>query len=317
LRSHLRHPRRATSPRGPRSAERRKFEHARAHPPWQPRCVDALARGAGVVKIVRGAGIELDFYVTAFGAALFNQGCAAFRRYFLIGIALEEKNRRVRAISGFLERALEFARRIEGERGAKSARARMQIGADDIGGYDSHRGERGAAAVRPPLQADAIGNDIAARTQISQAAVRVERPHGDLVNLAGALIVAKARKPLRISARPKSIDKYRYITEGRPKLAPHAVTPRQRRSIVTAIRSTRISARSAVHHNHGRRAARIAARGEDVADKRGAAVEARKRNVFRRHLLRPGAGPRHYDNSRGSDAGRKSEAFAHERRVTP
>ena len=83
-----------------------------------------------------------------------------------------------------------------------------------------HGDKRRAAAVRPALQADAVGQHVGARAQIGERRGGVARPHRDFVDRVRAILVAAAPKALRIAARPEAVDQERQIALRGPERAP-------------------------------------------------------------------------------------------------
>ena len=224
----------------------------------------------------------------------------AFRRHFLVGVPHEDADRRVGAIA-VLEHAFQSAGRIKRERRAEAEHRAVRHNAWRIGRDHRHGRERGAAAVRPALQHDAVRRHIGPRAQIAKSAIGIERPHRHLIERFGTLIVAASWKALRIAARAKAIDQDRHIAQRRPQAPPHLMTLRQGRGVVAAVGFGRIRAGATVHHHHGGRAAGLVRR-KNVADEFCPSVHARECDARRNRVLGGGIGA-HRQNDRHTENG--------------
>src|SRR6185312_12097977 len=142
-----------------------------------------------------------------------------------------------------------------------------------------------AAPVRPSLQTDPVGHDIAARAQVGQGAVGIERSHRRLTDLRRPLIVAEAWEALRVATGAEAVDEKGEIAALAPQLSPQLVAPRERRGIVDAAGARGVRASPAVHHHHSGYARRLhRGRPEQVADQLGLAVVAEEGDALRQGL---------------------------------
>src|SRR6516164_7172126 len=121
-----------------------------------------LALLAGIVEIVRRAGIERRRHERAGIDGALGDMLANLGRDLLVVAAKEEREPRCGG-DHILEQRLASAAGIEGASGAEAA----------LGTLPDHHVERRRAAVRPALEKNAVGVDIAASTQKAKPAFRI------------------------------------------------------------------------------------------------------------------------------------------------
>ncbi len=167
---------------------------------------------ARIVKAVAGAAVKLERDVAAKRTAALHKLPAEPGRGLRVGCAVEGKHRGIGPVALCVKMSAQAAARIEYQRSAEAhwVGAALRI----------HRngGKRRAAAIRPPLQPDAIGGHIGATAQIGERPIGIERAHRDLVHGVGALIDGVAAEAARIAARPEAIDQHRNVAERGPAL---------------------------------------------------------------------------------------------------